>query len=188
MGGEGSGAFVCRKAQIPPLSTSLEAPMMKSIAIVLAGTALLWNPALALADEASKTAKIEEMMQLSNMDRMTTQMMDQVKTMLSSQLSSIPAEARQAADEMQQKMMKLLADRLNWDKAKPAYIKLYSETFTESEIDGIVGFYKSPSGQAMLSKMPVLMQKSMAVGQQLMGDVMPEIERMAEELKQKYQK
>ena len=87
--------------------------MMKSIAIVLAGTALLWNPALALADEASKTAKIEEMMQLSNMDRMTTQMMDQVKTMLSSQLSSIPAEARQAADEMQQKMMKLLADRLN---------------------------------------------------------------------------
>jgi hypothetical protein len=108
--------------------------------------------------------------------------------MLSSQFGSMPAEARQAAEEMQQKVMKLLADRLNWDKAKPAYIKLYSETFTESEIDGIVGFYKSPPGQAMLSKMPVLMQKSMAVSQQLMGDVMPDIERMAEEMKQKYQK
>jgi hypothetical protein len=162
--------------------------MMKSIAIVLAGMTLLWNPALALADEASKTAKIEEMMQITNMDRITAQMIEQIKTMLSSQLGSMPAEARPAADEMQQRMMKLLADRLNWDKAKPAYIKLYSETFTESEIDGIVGFYKSPPGQAMLSKMPVLMQKSMAVGQQLMGDVMPEIERMAEELKQKYQK
>ena len=40
----------------------------------------------------------------------------------------------------------------------------------------------------MLSKMPVLMQKSVAVGQQLMGDVMPDIQRMTEELKQKYQK
>jgi hypothetical protein len=162
--------------------------MMKSIAIVLTGMTCLWNPALALADEASKTAKIEEMMQITNMDRITTQMIDQVKTMLSSQFGSMPAEARQAAEEMQQKVMKLLADRLNWDKAKPAYIKLYSETFTESEIDGIVGFYKSPPGQAMLSKMPVLMQKSMAVSQQLMGDVMPDIERMAEEMKQKYQK
>ena len=119
---------------------------------------------------------------------MTGQMIDQVKTILASQLASMPAEARQAADEMQQKMVNLLADRLNWDKTKPAYIKVYSETFTESEIDGIVGFYKSPPGQAMLVKMPVLLQKSMAIGQQLMGDVMPEIQRMDEELKQKYQK
>jgi len=97
---------------------------------------------------------------------------------------NVPADARPKAEEMQQRMMALIADRLSWEKARPALIKVYSDTFTESEIDGIVAFYKSPPGQAMLEKMPQLMQKSMAVGQQLMGDVMPEIQRMKEEMKQ----
>jgi hypothetical protein len=40
----------------------------------------------------------------------------------------------------------------------------------------------------MLEKTLQLMQKSMAVGQQLMGDAMPEIQRMMEEMKQKHKK
>jgi hypothetical protein len=154
------------------------------IAIVLAGT--LWNPASALADEASKTAKIEEMMQLTHADRMTAQMLDQMKSMVMGQLSKIdmPVEARQASDEMQQRLMDIITDRMSWTKNKPTYIRIYSETFSEADIDGILAFYKSPAGQAMIEKMPQLIQKSMAVAQQLM----PEIQRMMAEIKQKYQK
>jgi len=157
--------------------------MTKSIVILLAGTALL------LADEASKNAKIEEIMVLSHSDRMMTQSLDQMKNMVLAQVSKadMPAEARQASEEMQKKMMAMIADRLSWDKAKPVFIKVYADTFTEPEIDGILAFYKSPAGQAMLDKMPQLMQKSMAAGQQLMGDVQPEIERMMKEAKEKNQ-
>lgn len=161
--------------------------MMSSIAIALAGVALLYSPASVLADEASKTAKVEELLQLTHADRMLTQVFDQMKGMVTAQVSktNMPEESRLAAVEMQQKMMTLIADRMSWAKVKPAYIRIYSETFTEEEIDGILGFYRSPAGQAMLEKMPQLMQKSMAVSQQLMGDVMPEIQRMATEMKQK---
>jgi hypothetical protein len=100
--------------------------------------------------------------------------------------AGVSAKDRQAMDEMQQKLMKMVADRMSWEKTKPAFVRIYVETFTETDIDGIVTFYKSPAGQAMLDKMPQLIQKSMAVGQQLMGDLMPEIQRMVEESKQKY--
>jgi uncharacterized protein len=157
---------------------------------LVAGVVLLSIPTLALADEVSKGAKIEEMIQLTHADRMVQQIIEQMKTMSMAQFSKMemPAGERQAADELQQKLMALLSDRLSWDKMKPAYLKLYGDTFSEDEIDGIVTFYKSPAGKAMIEKMPVLMQKSMALGQQLMGDVMPEIKRMTEELTQKYKK
>jgi uncharacterized protein len=160
----------------------------KSFAIVLAGSALLWNPSSALADEASKAAKIEEMMQLTHVERMTSQMLDQMKTMITAQIptTGMSAEARQASDEMKEKMMALIAERISWARAKPEYMRIYSETFTEEEIDGILTFYKSPAGQAMLEKMPQLMQKSMAVGQKLMGDIGPDMERMMKEMKYKH--
>lgn len=158
-------------------------------AIVLAGT-LLWNPASALADEAGKAAKIEEMMLLTHADRMTTQLPDQVRSMLTDQLTKtdMPAEARQASEELLGKLMDMVADRMSWAKIKPAFMRIYAETFSEDDIDGILAFYKSPAGQAMLEKMPQLIQKSMAVGQQVMSDVMPEIQRIMAETKQKYQK
>jgi len=96
----------------------------------------------------------------------------------------LTAEERQHAEDVQSKMMALIADRLSWQNAKASYVKIYAETFSESEIDGILAFYKSPAGEAMLDKMPLLMQKSMEVSQQLMVDIMPQIQHMTEELKQ----
>lgn len=45
--------------------------------------------------------------------------------------------------------------------------KVYTGTFTEQEIDGILNFYKSPEGQAFLQKIPLLTQRAVAVGQQM---------------------
>ena len=164
---------------------------MKSIPVaLLAGLFLFWPAAPALADEASKGAKIEEMMQLTHADKTIQQFVEQIKTMQMAQITKMdmPAGEREAADEMQQKIMALVSDRLRWEKVKPAFVKLYADTYTEEEIGAIVEFYKSPAGTAMLEKMPQLMQRSMAVGQQLMGDLAPEIKRITEELKQKYNK
>jgi hypothetical protein len=163
---------------------------MKSAVIALfAGTIILWSPNSALADDASKNAKIEEMMELTHVDRMISQMLPQMQSMAKSQMAQadLSPQQRQQAEELQTKMMALIADRLSWEKAKPAYIKIYADTFSETEIDGILTFYKSPAGQAMLEKMPQLMQKSMQVSQQLMGDLMPQIQQMTEQLKQSSQ-
>jgi hypothetical protein len=74
---------------------------------------------------------------------------------------------------------------MDWQKLKPEYVKLYAEVFTEEEIEGMVAFYKTPAGHAMIEKMPALLSKSMEIGQRQMAGIMPEIQKAVEDLKQK---
>jgi uncharacterized protein len=151
---------------------------------------LLASPVLARADEASKASKIEEMLTLTHADRMIPQMLDQLRPMIDAQISKLelPEDARPAAEEMQKRMLDLVASKLSWEKMKPLYIKVYAESLTEEEITGVVEFYKTPAGQALLNKLPVIIQKSMALSQEMMGDLMPEISKMSEDLARKYRK
>ena len=64
-------------------------------------------------------------------------------------------------------------------------MKVYTDTYTEEEIDGILAFYKSPVGKAFLQKMPEVMQRSMPVMMQMMGDLQPELKTMMEGMKEK---
>ena len=61
--------------------------------------------------------------------------------------------------DVQSKNLDLTKSRMSWEKLRPAYVKAYSETFSEEEIDGILAFYESLAGRAMQAKMPVFIQK-----------------------------
>ena len=157
---------------------------MKSIVALALGVVL--TGACAGAQESTKNAKIERILALTNADAMIGRIFDQIKTMTASQMpSDATPEQRAKAQEMQNKVMDLIKARMSWERLRPQYAKLYDETFTESEIDGILAFYDSPAGRAMLEKMPVLMQKSMSLAQTQMADLLPEIERLTREAKQK---
>jgi hypothetical protein len=54
-------------------------------------------------------------------------------------------------------------------------IPLYASTFSEKELQDLVNFYDSPSGQAMLSKMPVLMAKMGPMVTDLMPEMMADM-------------
>lgn len=54
-----------------------------------------------------------------------------------------------------------------------------------SELDGIPSFYKSAAGQAMLNKMPRLMQGAMALTQEATAGLVPELTKIVEEMRQK---
>ncbi len=156
---------------------------MRLLFSIFSAALLLWTPAR--ADDATRIAKIQELMRVSDTDQMMKQVLDQVKAMASSQLNrtDIPADARKSADELLDRIMALTEARL--DKMKTMLAQVYADTYTEEEIDGILAFYKSPAGQAMLKKMPLLMQRSMAVSQQAMADLMPEVQKMTAEMQQK---
>ena len=51
-----------------------------------------------------------------------------------------------------------------WDTLGVEFAKLYKDTFTESEIREMTAFYKTPIGQKVLTKLPELTQKQMAIG------------------------
>ena len=159
-------------------------------AVLISSIALLLTASGALAQDAARKAKIEEMFRLMNIDRMMQQVMSQMKAMTEQQISGmkLPPEGQAAAQESQGRIMELVAERMSLEKMKPAYIQLYSEVFTDEELDGILAFYRSPAGRAMLEKTPLLMTKAMALVQKQMGDIQPEIEKMMKELDAKYKK
>jgi hypothetical protein len=163
-------------------------PLSEPLLTIILALILFGALTPAFADDASKNAKIEEMMQLTQADHMIQQMLDQMKTMLAAQLAKpdMSAQERAIADELQQKIMALFADRMSWDRVKPKFVKIYADTFTESEIDGILAFYKSSAGRSFLTKMPQLMEQSMAVGKELMGNITPEVQRMVQETLDKH--
>jgi hypothetical protein len=82
---------------------------------------------------------------------------------------------------MRAKVMALLKEEIDWTVLEPIYIKLYTDTFSQSEIDGLVAFYSSPSGRAVVQKLPLVMQNVMSLMQQRMARLMPKIQQMAQE-------
>ena len=157
---------------------------MKCIPVYLIiGVTFLWCAAPARADEASRSAKAEELLQLTQSDQMMKAMEPMVKGMVAQMDKDMSAEQRSKVVEIQGKMMALIAGNIN--KAKPALAKVYTDTYTEEEIDGILGFYKSPAGKAFIQKMPEVMQRSMPVMMQMMGDLQPQMKAIMEGTKPK---
>jgi hypothetical protein len=52
---------------------------------------------------------------------------------------------------------------------------------TQEEVDGIVAFYKTPPGQAMVQKLPALMQASGQRMQQQLAPVMEKLKQLQQE-------
>jgi hypothetical protein len=64
---------------------------------------------------------------------------------------------------------------------KPAYVKLFSETYTEPQVDDLLAFYRSPTGQVMVAKSPELIVKANAIVQQKMLAAQPELQKLIQE-------
>jgi uncharacterized protein len=88
---------------------------------------------------------------------------------------------QEAIDRMENKLLAILQRELSWEKLEPMYIHLYQELFTEEEIAGMLSFYGTPVGQAVVSKMPTLMQQSMLQMQEMHQKLGPEIRRIQRE-------
>jgi hypothetical protein len=149
---------------------------------------LLGFTASARADEGAKLAKIDAILDASHVDRLIQQTMDQLETMTTNQIKQLklPDESRPAAEELRQKVVALVAGKLNWQSLKPVYVRLYADTFTEEELGSILDFYRTPAGQALLDKMPLLFQKTMETVQDLIKDLIPETSKMFQDFAKKY--
>jgi hypothetical protein len=64
---------------------------------------------------------------------------------------------------------------------KPEYVRLYSEAYTEQQIDDMLTFYRSSTGQAMVAKTPDLMAKSSVIVQQRVMAARPEMQKLIQE-------
>ncbi|MEO7030007.1 MAG: DUF2059 domain-containing protein [Acidobacteriaceae bacterium] len=154
----------------------------------------LFAPLAAHAETpSSKQAKAEELLQLTHMDHMMTQMLDQLSARMKStadeQAANMHMTPKQKIiyDDYQQKLNQLLAGNLTWDKMKPIMVQVYSNTYTDQELDGILNFYRSPAGQAMVAKSPELMTKTRTAMMDRMGSLQSQVQQLSKDLGEKMQ-
>jgi len=144
---------------------------------------VLCFPLAAYADDASRRAKAEELLALLHMERVSTQVMDNIlhqTTAITAQRSGgtmTPATQAALAD-FQKRVVAVLEPQVGWKAIGPDYIRLCADAFTDEQLDAILAFYKSPGGAALLDKMPSINQQINQLIQPRIAALQPQMNQM----------
>lgn len=133
---------------------------------------------VARADDTTKHAKVEKLLDIMHLDRMVSTTVDVVSTQMKSQLdlSRMTPAQQETSKQFMDQVLSLVKANITWQKMKPDFVEVYSKTFSEEEIDAMYSFYSTPVGQAVLEKALALqqsMQSMQSVNQELLQKIKP---------------
>jgi hypothetical protein len=130
---------------------------------------------------------LRELLEITHAKRLLEAVPGQIDSMMTTTVKSLlqgrtlSAQEQKSVDAMRAKVATLTAEQLSWEVMEPQYLRIYRDSFSQSEIDGMLAFYKSPAGQAVVEKLPLLQQNIMSNMQQRMAVLLPQIQQMAKE-------
>lgn len=143
-------------------------------------------------------ALIEELLTLTNQEALFDQTMAITMNQVSQNMpmmmeglmgeSASPAAIAEGQAMMERVMGKILTGfqaRISFqDIAEDVYYPLYAKNFNEAQLQDMINFYNTPTGQHTIAVMPQLVQDSMGLTQQRIMPTMIEVlqEVMAEEM------
>lgn len=128
--------------------------------------------------QASSLEKAKELMQLmavsKQIDATQAQMGTFVERMVDSQ--GLKAEQADEAKKIAKKSMATSFEAMKSIDWEGMFAEIYASVFTEADLQALVDFYRSPSGQKFLEKQPELMAATMQKMQGEMAKIMPKIQ------------
>jgi len=139
------------------------------------------------ADTPPSEDSIKELLDVTQAHKMVDTMNSQMQSMLKNSMQAatqgqkVTPKVQKEIDDIQQEMASETKEVLNWSKLESMYIRVYEKSFTAQEIDGLIAFYKTPTGQALLTKMPIVLQNTMTEVQQM---ILPMVQRMQQKQQQ----
>jgi hypothetical protein len=138
----------------------------------------------ALANDApASDDSIREMLAITNAHKLIDTIKLQINSMVAAaqqralQDKPLTPEKQATIDRMQTRMQAALDEMLNWESLEAMYVRIYRASFTQDELDGMMAFYRTAAGQALINKMPL-------VTQNLMSEVQGQMKPMQEKLQQ----
>ncbi len=148
---------------------------------------------IAFAAQATEpsAASIDRLLDITQSRRTVDAIQKQVEAMMKPMFEqaldskSLSPEKREEAERymasFSEKMKPVFAEMLDWQRLKELTAKIYMESFSQEEIDGLIAFYESATGKAFVERMPLVMQKSMVAMQQRMVPLMEKMKQAAKE-------
>lgn len=145
--------------------------------------ALLFCSTTAMAAPASE-GSIKELLAIVEAQKLIDGMLDQIGSQVDSDMQRVlagkapTARQRRAIESKKSAMIALIQRELAWGKLEPMYVRMYQESLTEEEVAGALAFYKTPAGQALIHKLPVLMQKAMLDTRKMLTEIAPQLQKI----------
>jgi uncharacterized protein len=140
-------------------------------------------------------ASIKELLELTQQSRKLTDsvtaQMDQFMTSAIAQVTKgekLEGDAQKMVDQDKAEITKMMHDVLDYDKVLPMNVQVYQKSFTQAEVDGLIAFYKTPAGQALISKMPGVVENTLAEMRTMIAPITQRIQQMQQSLMVEMQK
>jgi len=160
---------------------------------VSAALVLALVQAAAAADLPASEKSVNELLAVSGAHAILDKTVAQVDALMHQAMEQATAgqplnpEQKQIMEETQSGMMGLMKEQLGWDVLQPMMLEIYRKSLTQEDVDGMLKFYRSRAGQALIAKMPAIMQNTMAAMQEQMKTMMPKVRQLIHESTEKIQ-
>ncbi|MEP6809471.1 MAG: DUF2059 domain-containing protein [Chthoniobacterales bacterium] len=144
-------------------------------------------PAFA-ADQPASDASIRELLTVTDSRKTVDGMMAQVNAIMQNAVrESLHGQAISAADQKiidrsVAEIQSAMSDVLSWAKLEPIYVRIYQRSLTQDEVDGMIAFYKTPVGLAVIHKVPVILQNTMTEVQTMMAPFGQKVQQAQQKL------
>lgn len=137
------------------------------------------------ANEKASKQSVERLLELTEVSKVVDSIYGQMGGMFTNmgKQMGISQEEMPQFNKYMQKLTELLKQEMSWDTMKQPTMDIYAKHFSQNEINGLIKFYESDIGKSMTSKMPLIMQDSMVMSQNMMMKVMPKIQALAADMK-----
>jgi len=117
------------------------------------------------------------------LETLSTQMDTTFDAMLQKQLQgeNLSATQKKSLETRRKAAEGMIKELLSWESMERLYLKVYRDSFTQAEVDGMAAFYASPAGQAVIAKLPLVVKNTMTEMQLRMQQMVPKLQQMAKE-------
>ncbi len=137
-----------------------------------------------VGQQQSHTDAAKQLLDLMNADQSIEQAYGQMYSQLSGMAEQlgITEDQRPMFESYLERMVVVMKEELSWERMEPFVIDAYVSVYSEEELKELSEFYASPIGQKFVAKMPELMQATMEMSQKMMGELIPRITAIQQEL------
>jgi hypothetical protein len=138
-------------------------------------------------DAPPSDASIQELNTLAHSQEIFSGMKPQMDAMIASAMKEasqgqvITPERQAILDRMRAKMVAAFDEFYNAQSMQMVMVRIYQATYTQDEVDGLIAFYKTPAGQALINKQPLMMQNTMDEMRALMRPVIQRVTQIKSE-------
>jgi hypothetical protein len=153
-------------------------PLLVIVAISIASVGRAAPPTIESVDRLLVAAKLDSTIDsmAKNVDRSVRHGAEQAIAP-----AKLTAADEKILSDLHAKMQTLIKQEMNWTKIKDVFEKVYVETYTQEQINGLIAFYTSPLGQVFAEKQAEITQKTGGLLQRRMMSVIVKVQGSARE-------